>query len=392
MDDDRNNLAPRLGLAWGPTDSGNTVVRAGYGIFYDIGFLNYNLLSGFNPPNFAIDLFFGRPLSDLFSGPGIVDRLTILPDRDFRQPYAQHWSLNLQRSFLDHYLVEIGYVGSRGSNLMALYNRNQPEPGGGNRPFPAYGPINSPGTVASSDYHGLQVRAEKRFEGGLSFMGSYTLAKSLDDSSALFGTAGSDAYPQNGRDRSADRGLSTFDNRHRLVFNYIWELPIGRGKTLGSGLGPVGQAILGGWQLTGILAFQSGRPFTPLLEGTNDSNTDNGVGFGTDRPNLVGNPHLANPDPALWVNPAAFERPQGTFGSAGRNILQGPGFQSVDMAVMKSWYFGDQLRLQFRTEVFNLFNHPNFDLPVGNFNSPDFGRVQSARDSRQIQFGLRLDF
>ena len=106
----------------------------------------------------------------------------------------------------------------------------------------------------------------------------------------------------------------------------------------------------------------------------------------------MGNPNLASPDPALWINPAAFERPRGTFGSAGRNILRGPAFQSVDMALMKSWHFADQVRLQFRTEVFNLFNHPNFDLPVGNFHSPDFGRVQSAKDSRQIQFGLRLDF
>ncbi len=393
MDDDRNNFAPRFGLAWAPTAGGNTVIRAGYGIFYDIGFLNYNILPSFNPPNFAIDMFFGRRLSDPFSGEGIVDRQTILPDRDFRQPYAQHWSLNLQRSFLDHYLVEVGYVGTRGSNLLASYNRNQPGPGGANRPFTAYGPIQSQGTIASSDYHGLQLRAEKRFEGGLSFMGSYTLAKSLDDSSSPFGSTGSEGYPQNSRDRRADRGLSDFDNRHRLVFNYIWELPVGQGRGLGAGLGPVGQAVLGNWQLTGILAFQSSRPFTPVLRGTNGSRADNGSGVGKDRPNLVGNPHLSNPDPAQWVNPAAFERPaQGTFGNAGRNILRGPGFQSLDVALMKSWHLSDQSRLQFRTEFFNLFNHPNFDLPVGDFNNRNFGRVQSARDSRQIQFGLRLDF
>ncbi len=151
-------------------------------------------------------------------------------------------------------------------------------------------------------------------------------------------------------------------------------------------------ALLGGWQLTGIVTFQSARPFTPLLIGTSDSNTDNGEGSGIDRPNLIGNPHLANPDPAQWVNRAAFERPQGTFGDAGRNILKGPGYQSWDLGLSKQWEFSETSLLQFRAEFFNLLNHPNFDLPVSDWNSQDFGRVQSAGDSRQIQFGLRLEF
>ena len=393
MESDRNNFAPRLGLAWAPTASGNTVIRGGYGIFYSNAFANFSGGPIQNPPNPGIEFFFSRPLSDPFSGRGLDTRLAVSPDGIFRQPYAEHWSLNLQQGFGDHYLIEVGYVGTRGRNLLALFNRNQPEPGGGKRPFPNYGPLNARGAVASSDYHGLQIRAEKRFQGGLSFLGSYTLSKSLDDSSALFGSTGSDSYPQNSQDRVAERGLSAFDNRHRFVFNYIWELPIGRGKKLGAGLGRVGQAVFGNWQLTGIMALQSSRPFTPLLEGTNDSRTDNGRGIGTDRPNLVGNPHLSNPDPAQWVNASAFERTaQGTFGNAGRNILQGPGFQSLDLALMKSWQLWDQSRLQFRAEFFNLLNHPNFDLPVGDFNNPNFGRVQSARDSRQIQFGFRLDF
>ena len=392
IDSDRNNLAPRLGLAWAPTSSGNTVIRGGYGIYYDMVILNYNFPPSLNPPNFEVELFFGAGLSDPFSAEAVKEPLTFSIDRIFRQPYAQHWSLNLQQSLHDHYLIEVGYIGTKGTNLINQVNPNQPTPGGA-RPFPAYGSVGSVETAASSSYHGLLIRAEKRFERGLSFLGSYTFSKSLDDSSALNGaTATGQSFPQNNHDRRADRGLSDFDNRHRVVFNYIWELPFGRGKRFRSDLAPALQALVGGWQLTGILALQSARPFTPLLEGTSDSNTDNGLGGGTDRPNLVGNPHLDDPDPSQWVNPDAFERPQGTFGTAGRNILRGPGFHSVDLALMKSWHFADRSRLQFRAEFFNLLNHPNFNLPVGDFNSLDFGRVQSAKDSRQIQFGFRLEF
>jgi hypothetical protein len=110
------------------------------------------------------------------------------------------------------------------------------------------------------------------------------------------------------------------------------------------------------------------------------------------RPDLVGDPHLANPDPSLWINPSAFSLPEGRFGTAGRNILRGPGYQSLDLGLAKQWSLSDTSRLQFRAEFFNLFNHPNFDLPEGNFLSDDFGSVQSAKDSRQIQFGLRLQF
>ena len=386
--DDKNNLAPRVGFAWSPSDS-RTVVRAGYGLFYDVGFLNYSYVPRFNPPHFGINVFIAPSLANPFVGAAIPMSLLATVSSDFPQAYAQHWSLNLQQSLSNDFLLEVGYAGTKGTKLLAQRDLNQPRPGQSS-PFPAYGPIANTGPDASSVYHGLLVRAERRFSDGLSFLASYTLSKSIDNASSWLGSFASKSVPQNSLDRGAERDLSDFDNRHRFVLSYVWELPFQRG-----GQSAVADVLISGWQLAGIFTFGSARPFTPLLIGTNDSNTNNSTGIvatGTDRPNQVGNPHLGNPDPAQWVNPLAFERPSGTFGDAGRNILRGPGFNSIDFALMKTWSFSETSRLQFRAEFFNLLNTPNFDLPVADLNSPNFGKVTSAKDSRQIQLGLRLEF
>jgi hypothetical protein len=178
--------------------------------------------------------------------------------------------------------------------------------------------------------------------------------------------------------------LSDFDNRHRLAISFLYQLPVGRSRQYLSEMNPFLQALLGGWQLTGIVAYRSSRPFSAWwLYGTEPDGR---------RPDLVGNPHLDSPDPSMWINTDAFELPDGFFGNAGRNILRGPGFRSVDVGLMKEWRFSEASRVQFRAEFFNLLNHPNFDSPEGDFSSLDFGRVQSAKDSRQIQFGLRVEF
>ena len=396
-DADKKSFAPRIGLAWSPLPQSSMVVRAGYGIFSGASLLNYNIFPRFSPPNFGLKIAFSPSLEDPFGEDVFPIPLPITVARDTGQPYGQHWTLSLQQEFARDHLLEVAYVGTKGTRLPTVRNPNQPAPGG-TPPFPAYGPITYNETAASSTYHALVVRGERRFREGLSFLASYTLSKSLDDGSSIAGSVASrattegGARPQNSHDRSADRSLSDFDSRHRLVLSQIWEIPLGQGRRFLTDTSPLVNALLGGWQLTGIVTFQSARPFTPLLIGTSDSNTDNGEGSGIDRPNLIGNPHLANPDPAQWVNRAAFERPQGTFGDAGRNILKGPGYQSWDLGLSKQWEFSETSLLQFRAEFFNLLNHPNFDLPVSDWNSQDFGRVQSAGDSRQIQFGLRLEF
>ena len=385
MNDDKNNFAPRVGFAFTPWANRGTVVRGGYGVFYDAGIQNYNGASRLNPPNFGLNLYPAPSLQNPFPAVGGLPLpLAFLPSTKFRQAYAQQWSLNVQQEFVQDYLVEVAYIGTKGSNLQVGNNPNQPRPGGP-PPHPAYSTVDGYEPEGSSIYHGLSVRTEKRFNSGYSFSGSYTFSKSIDDSSALFGAKlGGFRGPQNSLDRGADRGLSDFDHRHNFVMNAIWELPFGSAHQM-----------LEGWQVVGILNLLSGSPFTPLLIGTSDSQTDNGSGnqgAGVDRPNLIGNPNLSDPTPERWFNTRAFARPVGTFGSAGRNILTGPGFHNVDLALMKTWSFGETSRLQFRTEVFNLFNHPNFNLPVGDFNSQSFGSVTSAKDSRQIQFGMRIEF
>jgi hypothetical protein len=183
----------------------------------------------------------------------------------------------------------------------------------------------------------------------------------------------------------ANYGLSDFDVRHRFSASYSYDLPFAKGHRW-----------LGGWQTFGILSFQTGRPFTVALQSTLDnSNTGrSNLGFGAnDRPNVVGNPTLSNRTPQQWFNTAAFVVPPfGTFGNAGRNILEGPGFGTVNMSLLKNTRITEHTDLQFRVEAFNLFNRTNFDLPDNFVGDPAFGSIQSAGSPRHIQFGLKLLF
>jgi hypothetical protein len=175
-----------------------------------------------------------------------------------------------------------------------------------------------------------------------------------------------------------------------LSVSYSYALPLGKG------LQGWTSTLLSGWETNGIVTLQSGRPFTvALLSEIDNSGTGRSIlGFGAnDRPNLVGNPELSSRTPERWFNTAAFAFPApGTFGNAGRNILDGPGFQNVNASLVKNTALSERFNLQFRAEAFNLFNHPNFNLPDNFFPSPSFGRISSARDPRHIQFGLKLLF
>ncbi len=174
-----------------------------------------------------------------------------------------------------------------------------------------------------------------------------------------------------------------------------YDLPFGKGRRYFADNGWV-TSLLSGWQSFGILTFQSGRPFTvALLSDIDNSGTGRSIlGFGAnDRPNVVGNPQLGNRSPESWFNASAFAFPApGTFGNAGRNILDGPGYQNVNVSLLKNTRLSEELNLQLRAEFFNLFNHPNFNLPDNFLGSPTFGRITSARDPRHIQFGVKLLF
>jgi hypothetical protein len=226
-------------------------------------------------------------------------------------------------------------------------------------------------------------------------LASYTWSKSIDDASNFFTSAGDPNFPQNSYDLRAERALSNFDVRHRLNVSYSYDLPFGRGRPFASGGGFM-TTLLTGWQTYGIVTAQTGRPFTVALiqEFDNSGTGRSSLGFGAnDRPNVVGNPNAGPRTPEQWFNTSAFTFPApGTFGNAGRNILVGPGYRNVNASLVKNTALGEKMSLQLRAEFFNLFNHPNLNLPDNFLGSPTFGRVTSARDPRHIQFGAKLLF
>ncbi len=406
---DKNNFAPRLGLAWTVGEDEKTVIRAGYGIYYDQSALAPTEALYFNSPYFDNNIFFSLPglpltLSDPFPSffPFPLPDSALAIQRDLRTAYMQHWNLNVQRELGRNSVLEVAYVGSKGTKLLTARDINQPQPSVlppglpfVPRPDTRFDDINLLESRANSNYHSLQTRLQQRFSRGLAALVSYTFAKSIDDASNFFSSAGDPNFPQNSYDVRAERGRSNFDVRHRLSISYSYDLPFGKGKRYVADNGWA-STLLSGWQSFGVITWQSGRPFTvALLSEIDNSGTGRSIlGFGAnDRPNLVGNPELTSRSTDRWFNTAAFAFPApGTFGNAGRNIIDGPGYQSVNASLVKNTHLTERVNLQFRAEVFNLFNHPNFNLPDNFLGSPTFGQITSARDPRHLQFGLKLLF
>jgi hypothetical protein len=408
-DSDKNNFAPRVGLAWTIGSQGNTVIRAGYGVYYDTSPLAPGEALYFNKPYFDFNLFFplpGLPLT--LSDPFPTFFPFPLPDsaqaiqRDLRTPYMQHWNLNVQHQLGRNRVLEVGYVGSKGTKLLSARDLNQPQPSAlppglpfVPRPVPQFDEINTIESRASSNYHSLQARLQQRLSAGLEMLASYTWSKSIDDASNFFPSAGDPNYPQNSYDLRSERGRSNFDVAHRLSVSYVYDLPFGKGRTYLADDGAWSK-LLAGWQTSGIITFQTGRPFTVALlrEFDNSGTGISALGFGAnDRPNVAGDPTLGQRSPERWFNTAAFVfPPPGTFGNAGRNILDGPGYHTVNASLVKNTGLSEKLNFQFRAEFFNLFNHPNFNLPDNFLGSPSFGQITSARDPRHVQFGVKLLF
>lgn len=400
---DKNNFAPRLGIAW--TLDSNTVVRAGYGIYYDQSALAPGEGLYFNKPYFDFNLFitsqqFPLSLANPFPSnfPFPIPSSAFTFQRDLKTPYAQQYSLSIQRQLGSSRIFEAAYVGSKGTKLIAARDINQPRPSvvmPNLRPDPRFDDITFLESRANSSYNALQLRLQQRLDFGLSFLTSYTWAKSLDDASGTFTSAGDPNFPQDSNNVRAERGRSNFDVRHRFSLSYAYELPIGKGHSLLDDSGFLTHLVTG-WQTLGIVTLQSGRPFTvALISDFDNSNTGrSSLGFGAnDRPNVVGNAEASRRSPNQWFNTSAFAFPQfGTFGDAGRNILDGPDYKNVNASLIKDTKIKERLTLQFRAEVFNLFNRPNFDLPDNFLGSPTFGQILSARDPRHIQFGLKLLF
>jgi hypothetical protein len=280
------------------------------------------------------------------------------------------------------------------------------------RPFPAYGNITGGliSSVGNSTYHGLQVRLERRLSAGLSFLSSYNWSKSIDSNFGISsGSDSSEFFAQDARNLKAERAASDYDARHRWVFSYVYDLPFGKNHRIFSSHQAV-NILIGGWQTTGILTLQTGRPFTVTM-GRDVSST----GGGSDRPNLIGDWHVANATPNRWFNTCTLEGgvlnncasgespawsvPIGSFGNAGRNILRGDGLKNFDLGLYRSFRLTERQGLQFRAEVFNLLNHPNFNFPEARISQgSQFGTIGRAAfqsqtgAQRQIQLALKYIF
>jgi hypothetical protein len=386
-DADRNNWAPRLGAAWTLDEAATTVLRGAYGIHYNHSALAPSEGLYFSAPYFNFSAFFTSPLglvtlSDPF--PSNFPIPTPNPafgfQRNLRTPYLHEFNVTLQRQLGSTRVAELAYVGSRGRNLIAAKDINQPSASAAPlnlRPDPRFADITFLESRARSEFDSLQARFQQRYAFGCTMLVAYTLGKSMDDASGFFTSAGDPNFPQDSNNLDAEWGRSSFDVRHRLSVSFSYELPLE-------------------FTISGIVQMQSGRPFTvALLPEVDNSNTGrSSLGFGgNDRPNVSGNAEVSTQGPAQWFNTAAFSMPAfGTFGNAGRNILEGPGYQNVNLALLKRVPLGGRTSLQLRAEAFNLLNRANFDLPDNFYGSPTFGQILSAGSPRHIQFGARFAF
>jgi hypothetical protein len=430
---DHNNFAPRVGFAWSLGQNRSTVLRAGYGVFYDtvLGQIPGNVL--LNPPALP-DFFVSSPNTWPNSfAPSGFPVITITP-ANFASPYAQAWNADIQRELPWQTVFEISYVGTTGTHLPRFRQINQafvtqaqinaltPDvitrmilmgipppvaqilsnniaaiPNIARVPYFGYAQIFQAEDSISSSYNGLQMKLDKRAARGLTFGLAYTYSKSIDGASVFYGSGANSTtiFPQDNYDLRAEKGRSDFDIRHRFVANYIYQIP-----TLQHISSALPHALADGWEVTGILTLQTGQPFS-VLTGSNQSST----GLGNDRPNLVGDPNAGPHTVSRWFNTSAFAlNAPLTFGNAGRNIVQGPSFKNFDFALLKNTKLAESMNLQFRAEFFNIFNHPNFALPRNTMTAPNFGALFQTPDVAQnnvglgsggprlIQFGLKFSF
>jgi hypothetical protein len=402
---DYNNLAPRVGAVYQLDDQ--TVLRGGYGIFYNLfdrigsedqvalnppGLINNSIAIGANasaPVFFLQQGFPGDFLSPVNMDPaaGQLRRIRLrVTDRESPKTTVHQASIGAQRLFGGVYVLSADLVGTWGRNLASLVNLNQPIGGNGAIPFPNFGGfIEWREHNGSSSYKGLDLSFQRRFSRGFGFGLAYTLSEARDDTAEHLSTGGSPSFPQDARNIDAWEGPSGFDVRHRLVANFAAELPFGEGKRWANT--GVGRVLLGGWTVSGIYAARSGRPFTV-------TQSSNNVGQGmTGLPDLVGDPEGAE-TVEQWFNPAAFRAVRsGTFGNAGRNILRGPGWSSLDLSLQRQIKAGERVAAIVRWDVFNVFDRANFGLPNANISSGAVGTITSlAGDPRIMQFSLRLVF
>jgi hypothetical protein len=398
---DTNNFAPRLGLAFKLRE--RTVLRGGAGIFYgDHPTIGASGRLPANPPyqvnnQYTTDQI--TPIVTLDSGfPANALEPVFSPFLAFNawdpaapQATAYHWNTNVQQEF-QWFVVEVGYTGSRGTNLAVGYDPNAPAPGAGSvasrRPFPQFGGISGQQYTGHSDYHAGHIRVDRRLRHGLSVIGHYTFSKSIDVGGANF-ISGDSVY-RDPRDIELDRGLSSFDVRHNAVVSYTWDIPVGQGRRFDLGHA-FWNGLFGSWQFNGITTARSGTPFTPTLN-INPANA------GHPRPNRLADGNLPRGERSAdrWFDPTAFAPAVPfNFGDAGRNILIGPGVFNTDFGLFKRFLIPGPRRneIQIRIEAFNIFNEAHYRQPNATVDLLDAGRITGIVGTmREMQIGIKYLF
>ncbi|MGB7068262.1 MAG: carboxypeptidase regulatory-like domain-containing protein [Pyrinomonadaceae bacterium] len=448
MDNPKTDFAPRIGIAWDPFGDGMTAVRTGYGIYHE-QVLNGTVLQmiGLNPPFQQTCQIVGTRLDDpVPNGCNVIASNTVNNLRsiqpNWKTPYMQHWSFDVQRQLTPKTLISAGYYGSKGTHLIGGFEKNLLRPGEaiergptgcavgnsttptapcllpGNaffssaqttiidqiRPYRGYRSIQAIEPRYNSNYHSLQVSAEQRFTGASRAGLAYTWSKNLTDAQNDRSTS-----PQNTYDINLEKARAALDRRHILTINYIYELPFYRDQR-----GFVGK-FLGGWQLSGIATYQTGLPFSPSASAFDAS----GLGLipalvAGARPNVTCDPNQGGERSVQqWFNTACFQVTpidadpaiNNVVGNGGRGIVNGPPTRRFDVTLSKNLRFSERFRLQLRAEAFNVFNITNFrgvstvvwsqtNQPVaqGGSGSSTFGRITTFRDPRVLQFGIKFNF
>lgn len=424
---DRNNFAPRVGMAF--SFDPKTAIRAAYGT----SFIHFNRagggnILGINGPQVVIAVIAQRPTDAGFrptqegypSGltePSRFDPLraniSYIP-RDTRSGMVQNWSFSIQRELPWGFVSDLGYVGSKSSNLIifADFNEARPQRPGENlsiqarRPNQAFSAITVTWPEAESNYHALQFRMERKFRGGFSFLNSFTWSKTIDTTGQALeaqGGSGGRSSPQSFYNLAAERALSDFDQPFNNTTAVLYELPFGRGRRFANSMPLPLEWLAGGWQLSAINSLWSGTPVNlsynaPLQFQVSQTLPDwrGGISY---RPNVLGPVMVPkgerNQD--RWLDPSRVvipTDPSQPFGNAGRNIARRPGLAQLDLGIQKSFIlpWREGMALQFRGEAFNAFNRTNFGNPQINRSVVTFGTIRSTFPARQIQFALRLEF
>jgi hypothetical protein len=407
---DLNNFAPRVGFAYSPQRSGKTVIRGGWGVFYDVPAMNFfvantglpnggaagiNANPGGDHPVYTIsaqNVVF-QPGVPVFGNAGPVPPYGALGvSQNFRIAYVQNFNLNVERQLSSTTVLQVGYVGSAGRKLPVILDINQPI--NGVRPFAAQYPqlaaIDTVFSVANSNYNSMQVQLRHSLSKNMAATFNYTYGHAIDDTSDVRNTV-----PTNSYSLANERGNSTFDIRQIFTGFVSYQIPESHFAPL----------LTHGWQLNSLLTFHGGSPLN-ILAGTNRS----GTGENRDRVDVVADPFagvtaaIPNSLAIQYLNKAAFALPgTGTFGNIGRNAIYGPGFGSLDFSVFKNIPIRERLHAEFRVEIFNLLNRTNYANPNTTLSSASFGQITSTRNGgsapglgfgepRNTQLGLRLVF